>query len=109
MSDLPAETTSPNDPPASRQVRHRRVMFLPILVALIAIWAIVRGFTLSERGRVIERAQSQLENMVATLLDLSVLADRAAQAPAGPNDPDCKAACQIAWKHDPHFAPNHDP
>ena len=73
--------------------RYRRwLIFPPALAALLAIWVIVAGFTAVERGATLERAQSQLDNTASTLLELSVLAELAAQIPGHPDDPDRMAA-----------------
>jgi diguanylate cyclase (GGDEF)-like protein/PAS domain S-box-containing protein len=90
----------PSDPPATLRARtgkqySRRVIFLPMIVALIVIWSIVAGFTVSERSDALERARSQLENAVSTLVELSVLAERSAQGPARVGDPDSTA---VFWR-----------
>ena len=85
--------------PADRErARHggrnsrRRLVILPASLALVAIWGIVAAFTAVERGTALERTRVQLENTVSTLVELSVLAERAAQLPARPGDPDRAAA-----------------
>ena len=89
----PPPAEAPRAPPAAPgRPFHRQVVFLLLLAALLAIWGIVAAFTVAERRSTLERAHSQLEFTVGTLVDLSVLSERAAQAPARPSDPDRAAA-----------------
>ncbi len=79
--------------PTRNENRYQRlVVFLPALAALMTILATVATFTVGERATALERAQSQLDNSVSTLVELSALADRAAEAPGGSGDPDRAAA-----------------
>jgi diguanylate cyclase (GGDEF)-like protein/PAS domain S-box-containing protein len=92
-SSDPAPAAAPQTPPAvPRRRYHKQAVFLMFLAALLAIWGIVAGFTIAERRSTLERIHSQLEYTVGTLVDLSVLSERAAQAPARPSDPDRAAA-----------------
>ena len=84
--------SSPRFPGHGRRHYRQWLIFPPALVALLAIWVIVAGFTAVERGTTLERAQSQLDNTASTLLELSVLADLAAQGPGHPDDPDRMSA-----------------
>jgi diguanylate cyclase (GGDEF)-like protein/PAS domain S-box-containing protein len=63
----------------NRHVRGRaeRLVFLPVLGALLGIWALSVGLTLSDRRLTLERAQTQLGSTVVTLADFSELADEA--------------------------------
>jgi len=54
--------------------RFDRVVYLPVLAAIVAIWALVIAFTLSERQTALERAQIQLQSTVSTLADFNQLA-----------------------------------
>jgi len=53
-----------------------RLVFLPTMAAVVATWAIVIAFTLTERQTALERAQSQLQSTVSTLADFNQLAQR---------------------------------
>ncbi len=75
-----------------RSIYQRTIVFFPWLAALVSIWTVVGAFTVAERRSALERTRSQLEYTVSMLVDLSVLADRAAQTPAKPSDPDRAAA-----------------
>lgn len=78
--------------PQSGERRHRWLVFVPTLALMIATWGVVAGFTYIEHGATLERAQSQLQNTASTLVELSVMAERAAEAPSRPDDPDRTAA-----------------
>jgi diguanylate cyclase (GGDEF)-like protein/PAS domain S-box-containing protein len=88
----PGADASPAAPLPRRRVHPRLIVFLPWLAALVTICAIVGAFTVAERRSALERTRSQLEYTVSMLVDLSVLADRAAHVPAEPSDPDRAAA-----------------
>jgi diguanylate cyclase (GGDEF)-like protein/PAS domain S-box-containing protein len=81
MSSYPANddppTTGTADEPR-RPPRYDRIVFLPALGAIVAIWAVVIAFTLTERGTALERAQAQLQSTVSTLADFNELAERLA-------------------------------
>jgi diguanylate cyclase (GGDEF)-like protein/PAS domain S-box-containing protein len=57
-----------------------RLIFLPVVAALIGIWVMLYVYTVAERRTVLERAQAQLDVTVATLADFSELAESAAIA-----------------------------
>jgi diguanylate cyclase (GGDEF)-like protein/PAS domain S-box-containing protein len=63
-----------------------RLLFLPVLVAIVLIWGGLAEFTLVQRAVALDRIQSQLGITVSTLADINELADRsgtsAAQASA---------------------------
>jgi diguanylate cyclase (GGDEF)-like protein/PAS domain S-box-containing protein len=54
-----------------------RLVFLPVLGALIGVWALSIGLTVTDRKLTLERAQTQLAATVITLADFSELADEA--------------------------------
>jgi signal transduction histidine kinase len=56
---------------------HDWLVFLPVLISLIIIWAVFVKITMLERKVTLERAQQQLEVITATLVDLNVLAEKA--------------------------------
>jgi len=92
-SEAPGKAASSAATAARGEKRYPRLaVFLPALAALITIWGIVAAFTISERGTVLERTQSQLDNTASTLVELSALAERAAAVPGRPGDPDRAAA-----------------
>jgi diguanylate cyclase (GGDEF)-like protein/PAS domain S-box-containing protein len=57
--------------------RYARLIFLPVILALIAVWALLFNLSLSERRATLERVQSQLGFTVATLADFNELAQLA--------------------------------
>src|SRR5579864_7031448 len=56
-----------------------QLVYLPVLVLLIAMWAVTVLYTQTERQGVLERAQTQLNITVATLADANELALTAAK------------------------------
>jgi diguanylate cyclase (GGDEF)-like protein/PAS domain S-box-containing protein len=79
-------------PPSGSRRYPLRAVFLPTILALLAIWGIVAAFTLSDRAKTLDHARSQLENSVTTLVDLGTLAKTAGRAPSGPSDSERAAA-----------------
>ena len=59
-----------------RTWRLERVVFLPVLAAIVATWGVVIAFTVTERTAALDRAQTQLKSTVSTLADFNQLADR---------------------------------
>jgi diguanylate cyclase (GGDEF)-like protein/PAS domain S-box-containing protein len=59
-----------------KTVRVDRLVYLPVLGALIVVWCTIAVFTASERGMVIERAQAQLSLTASTLADVNELAQQ---------------------------------
>jgi hypothetical protein len=53
--------------------RYARLIFVPVVLALIGVWALLFNLTLSERRATLERVQSQLGFTVATLADFNEL------------------------------------
>lgn len=74
--------------PVIAQGRHLGQL-IPLMVAAIlaAVWALGAAYTVSERDRILERAQSQLAATVATLADLNELTEMAAGKSLGRNAP----------------------
>jgi diguanylate cyclase (GGDEF)-like protein/PAS domain S-box-containing protein len=61
----------------NNQRRHlERLIFLPVLVALVLIWAGLVEFALAERRSALDHVQSQLGSTVSTLADFNELADQ---------------------------------
>jgi diguanylate cyclase (GGDEF)-like protein/PAS domain S-box-containing protein len=58
--------------------RLERLIFLPVLGALLGIWVVTTVFTLAERRAVLERVQNQLGTTVSTLADFNELAEKSA-------------------------------
>jgi diguanylate cyclase (GGDEF)-like protein/PAS domain S-box-containing protein len=58
--------------------RPERLVFLPVLGALIAVWVVTATLTLAERRLELERAAGQLTTTVVTLADFNELAAAAA-------------------------------
>ncbi|MGA8203105.1 MAG: hypothetical protein WB812_01220, partial [Woeseiaceae bacterium] len=58
--------------------RLERLMFLPVLGALVGIWILAGAFTLSERQFALERVEVQLSAAITTLADYNELAEQAA-------------------------------
>lgn len=56
--------------------RFERLIFLPVLGALLGFWAVMVVFTLAERRGVLERVQNQLGVTVSTLADFNELAEK---------------------------------
>jgi diguanylate cyclase (GGDEF)-like protein/PAS domain S-box-containing protein len=54
--------------------RYARLIFVPVVLALIGVWALLYNLSVSERRATIERVQSQLSFTVATLADFNALA-----------------------------------
>jgi diguanylate cyclase (GGDEF)-like protein/PAS domain S-box-containing protein len=67
------------------QLHYERMIFLPVLGAIIAIWAVVIAFTLAERTAALERAQTQLQSTVSTLADFNQLAAQLADQSSAAN------------------------
>src|SRR5580692_10284997 len=59
---------------SSSMRRYARLIFVPVVLALIGIWALLYNLTLSERRAKLEQVQSQLSFTVATLADYNALA-----------------------------------
>jgi diguanylate cyclase (GGDEF)-like protein/PAS domain S-box-containing protein len=59
---------------SSSMRRYARLIFVPVILALIGIWALLYNLTLSERRAKLEQVQSQLSFTVATLADYNALA-----------------------------------
>jgi diguanylate cyclase (GGDEF)-like protein/PAS domain S-box-containing protein len=53
------------------------IVFLPVLAALLAVWAVAVWFTISERAFALERVTAQLLSTVTTLADFNELAELA--------------------------------
>ena len=49
--------------------RYARLIFVPVVLALIGVWALLFNLTLSERRSTLEQVRSQLSFTVATLAD----------------------------------------
>lgn len=54
--------------------RYTRLVFVPLLLALIGVWALLFNLSLSERRSTLEHVQGQLSFTVATLADFNALA-----------------------------------
>jgi diguanylate cyclase (GGDEF)-like protein/PAS domain S-box-containing protein len=54
--------------------RYARLIFVPVVLALMGIWALLYNLTLSEQRARLEQVQSQLSFTVATLADYNALA-----------------------------------
>jgi hypothetical protein len=54
--------------------RYARLIFVPVVLALVGVWALLYNLSVSERRATIERVQSQLSFTVATLADFNALA-----------------------------------
>jgi diguanylate cyclase (GGDEF)-like protein/PAS domain S-box-containing protein len=54
--------------------RYARLIFVPVVLALIGVWALLFNLSLSERRATLDRVQSQLGFTVATLADFDALA-----------------------------------
>jgi diguanylate cyclase (GGDEF)-like protein/PAS domain S-box-containing protein len=54
--------------------RYAQLIFVPVVLALVGIWALLYNLTLSERRAKLEQVQSQLSFTVATLADYNALA-----------------------------------
>lgn len=71
----------PAKPPVSelnsplRDSRHQRVIFIPILVATAAIWAVTIWLTITERQIARDRIADELRNTIVTLADFNELAE----------------------------------
>jgi diguanylate cyclase (GGDEF)-like protein/PAS domain S-box-containing protein len=57
-----------------KALRVDRLVYLPVLAALIVVWITISVFTVTERNIVIERAQTQLGVTASTLADFNELA-----------------------------------
>jgi diguanylate cyclase (GGDEF)-like protein/PAS domain S-box-containing protein len=55
-------------------VRVDRLVYVPVLAALVVVWSTIAAFTLIERNIVIERVQTQLGLTASTLADFNELA-----------------------------------
>jgi diguanylate cyclase (GGDEF)-like protein/PAS domain S-box-containing protein len=53
--------------------RYARLIFLPVVLALIGVWALLINLALSERNATLDKVQSQLSFTVATLADYNAL------------------------------------
>ncbi|MEX2494704.1 MAG: EAL domain-containing protein [Woeseia sp.] len=60
-----------------KRSRLERLTVLPVLLALVGIWALTAIFTLSERRFTLERVESQLTTAITTLADFNELAAQA--------------------------------
>jgi hypothetical protein len=63
--------------------RYARLVFVPVVLALIGVWALLFNLTLSERRATLERVQSQLGFTVATLADFNELSQLSGNGAAG--------------------------
>src|ERR1700722_6831173 len=54
--------------------RYTKLVFLPMVLALIGVWGLLFNLSLSERRATLEHVQSQLSFTVATLADFNALA-----------------------------------
>jgi diguanylate cyclase (GGDEF)-like protein/PAS domain S-box-containing protein len=73
-----------------------RLIFALVAAALVGIWGVWAAYLAAERGRVIERAQTQLANIVSTLADLDELTEIAG---AGSQNQDANARRAAAiWR-----------
>jgi diguanylate cyclase (GGDEF)-like protein/PAS domain S-box-containing protein len=63
-----------------KTVRVDRLVYLPVLGALIVVWITIAAFTLTERNIVIERVQTQLGLTASTLADFNELAQQTVSA-----------------------------
>lgn len=61
-----------------KRLRLDRLIFLPVIGALIGIWGVLIAFTGAERRNTLERADIQLGFAIATLADADALAEREA-------------------------------
>src|ERR1700749_692838 len=79
--DMMAEQSAP--PPAqrggllARLGRVERLVYLPVLGAILVIWATLGAFSFIERNVVLERIRAQLGVTVAALADFNELAEAA--------------------------------
>lgn len=62
---------TPAEGPSKHQQPLERLFFVLVVAVLAAAWAISIAYAVAERGRIIERAQSQLTLTVATLADFN--------------------------------------
>jgi diguanylate cyclase (GGDEF)-like protein/PAS domain S-box-containing protein len=67
---------------APRNRRLDRLLFLPVVIALIVTWGVAITFKIAERRSDIEHAKAQLAATVSTLADFSELAQKSAAATA---------------------------
>jgi hypothetical protein len=75
--------------------RYARLIFVPVVLALIGVWALLFNLTLSERRATLDKVQSQLSFTVATLADYNALA----QLSHGADDADTDASRTAAiWR-----------
>jgi len=75
--------------------RYARLIFVPVVLALIGVWALLFNLTLSERRSTLEQVRSQLSFTVATLADYNALA----QVSRGGSDVDNDASRTAAiWR-----------
>ena len=75
--------------------RYARLIFVPVVLALIGVWALLFNLSLSERRATLDRVQSQLGFTVATLADFNALA----QLSHGGGDNDTNASRTAAiWR-----------
>jgi hypothetical protein len=63
-----------------RAVRVDRLVYLPVLGAMIVVWITIAAFAVTERNIVIERAQTQLAVTASTLADFNELAQQSSAA-----------------------------
>src|ERR1035437_5789118 len=63
-----------------------------IIVAVLAVWAVVAGFTIIERNNTVERARVQFYNIVSTLADYTAAAESPAKGAPNAAAPDRTAA-----------------
>jgi diguanylate cyclase (GGDEF)-like protein/PAS domain S-box-containing protein len=63
------------DTPAGISRRVDRLVFLPVVGALLVMWGTLVAFTVVEKSIILERAQSQLGLIVSTLADFNELAE----------------------------------
>ena len=65
----------PTQPNSSRHLE--RMIFLPVLGVLVAIWGMIVAFTIVERDSTIERATAQLTVTASTLAEFNQLSEKA--------------------------------
>jgi len=63
--------------------RYTKLVFVPLVLALIGVWALLFNLSLSERRSTLEHVQSQLSFTVATLADFNALAQLSHEGAGG--------------------------
>ena len=62
----------------ARSRRMDRLIFLPVIGALVVVWGVAVAFKINERASDLEQAKTQLASTVSTLADFSELAEKSA-------------------------------